>query len=250
MFMSVTGAKPSASLYGELAGARVLITGLSPSAGVDLARAFAEHKCRLVVQTNGASPEIAELAAVLAQSASEMKLFTDPFASSDEAMKFTQNAAQGFSGLDVVVNLVRIEREDLAGRASLEDIEDLVTAKLSPAMAITQVAANRMRLTWTKGLVLNVVSMAEPKTAAETAFAGILHASLAAITRAEATKWADQEIRINAVGPKGVPGDKPGGACLTSEPDIAALALYLASKKGRQLSGHVFDAEGVAGGGC
>jgi 3-oxoacyl-[acyl-carrier protein] reductase len=33
---------------------------------------------------------------------------------------------------------------------------------------------------------------------------------------------------------------------MTSEPEVAALALYLASKRGRNLSGHVFDAEGVA----
>ena len=35
------------------------------------------------------------------------------------------------------------------------------------------------------------------------------------------------------------------GACLTNEPDIATLALYLASRKGRSLSGHVFDADGM-----
>jgi 3-oxoacyl-[acyl-carrier protein] reductase len=36
-----------------------------------------------------------------------------------------------------------------------------------------------------------------------------------------------------------------GGAVLTNEPDVATLALYLASHKGRSLSGHVFDADGM-----
>ena len=43
MLMSVIGRDPSASFYGELAGIRTLITGLSPSCGVDLARAFVAH---------------------------------------------------------------------------------------------------------------------------------------------------------------------------------------------------------------
>ncbi len=55
-------------------------------------------------------------------------------------------------------------------------------------------------------------------------------------------------MRINAVAPRVATGAASAGACLTSEPDIAALALHLASKKGRNLSGHVFDAEGVAQG--
>jgi 3-oxoacyl-[acyl-carrier protein] reductase len=71
------------------------------------------------------------------------------------------------------------------------------------------------------------------------------------MTRAEAQQWAERGIRINAVGPRGLLPDEPsGGACLASEPDLAALALYLASRRGRQLSGHVFDAAGVARRGC
>ena len=70
------------------------------------------------------------------------------------------------------------------------------------------------------------------------------------MTRREAQTWADKGLRINAIGPRGAMDEAQGGACLTSGTDIAALALYLASRKGRQLTGHVFDAEGVAANGC
>src|SRR5215471_7995713 len=39
-----------APAYPELAGKRVLVTGLSSSCGVDVARAFSEHKARLILQ--------------------------------------------------------------------------------------------------------------------------------------------------------------------------------------------------------
>ncbi len=113
---------------------------------------------------------------------------------------------------------------------------------------VTRIVANRMRLTLNEGLVLNVVTMPAPRTAGEAALAGIVRSALAAVTRGEAQRWAPQGIRVNAVGPSATMADS--GASLASEPDIAALALYLASRPGRTLTGQVFDAAGVAKRGC
>ena len=83
MFMSVVDSVPGLSAYAELAGARVLVTGLTPRLGVDVARAFAEHRTQLVLQANEDSPEIAALGAVLSESASEIKLYSGPFADAE-----------------------------------------------------------------------------------------------------------------------------------------------------------------------
>lgn len=249
MFMSVVAADRSVAVYPELAGSRVMVTGLSPSLGVDLVRAFADHKAHLVVQADEASPEVTEVAALLAEAEASVKLTTEPFDGGDAAVRYCQQETAAAGGLDALINLISISRAEAGACRSLDDVEDLVSRKLLGATLMTRVAANRMRLTLGTGLVLNVVRMATPETDAEMAVAGIVRTALAAMTRSEAQQWADQAIRINAVGPSGIMGGS-GGACLTSEPDIAALALYLASRKGRQLSGHVFDAEGVAGHGC
>jgi NAD(P)-dependent dehydrogenase (short-subunit alcohol dehydrogenase family) len=248
MLMTVIGRDPSASSYGELAGVRVLINGLSPSCGVDVARAFADHRGRLIVHTAPATPESDVLAALLAQTASEIKLYTDACANSDDARRFAQTAAQAFGGLDAVVNLIPITAADLDKRASLADVEDLVAAKLAVPLLIARVAANRMRLMLTEGLVLNVMTMPAPRTAAEAALAGVARTALATITRGEAESWAPHGIRVNAIGPRATTPE--AGACLATEPDIAALALYLASKRGRTLTGHIFDAAGVAARRC
>ncbi len=250
MYMSVVTHSPGVPVYAELAGARVLVTGLSPSAGVDLARGFADHKCRLVLQTESEAPDMTALAALIAESASDVQLFTQSLADGNDAVRFAQGPAQSFGGLDLAINLIDIPREKLSGRATLDDIEDLVSEMLLPSTLMTRVIANRMRLTMTEGLILNVALMAPPRNDAEAALAGILRTALATITRREAQAWADQTIRVNAIGPKSFLDAAQGGACLSSGPDIAALALYLASRKGRQLTGHVFDAEGVAAGGC
>lgn len=253
MFMSVVAADRGVAVYPELAGSRVMVTGLSPSLGVDLVRAFADHKAHLVVQADEASPEVTEVAALIAETAASVKLSTEPFATGDAAVRYCQQETAAAGGIDVLVNLIAISRAEARACSGMNDVEDLVSAKLLGPTLMSRVAANRMRLTLGTGLVLNVVRMATPETDAEMAVAGIVRTALAAMTRSEAQHWADQAIRINAVGPSNVMGGILGGscgACLTSEPDIAALALYLASRKGRQLSGHVFDAEGVAGRGC
>ncbi|MFN3869320.1 MAG: SDR family oxidoreductase [Hyphomicrobiaceae bacterium] len=251
MFMSVVTHSPGVPIYAELAGTRVLITGLSAAHGVDLARAFADHKCRLVLQSAESSPELTAVTAMIAEAASETKAFTQRLDDSHEAVRFAQGAAQGFGGLDTAVNLIVIAPAKLQGLSSYEDIEQFVSDALLPATLMTRVIANRMRLTMTDGMVLNVVAMAPPASEAEAMLAGIVRSALAAITRREAEEWAGQGIRINAVGPRGPFDDvRGGGACLSSGADIAALALYLASRKGRQLTGHVFDAEGIATRGC
>lgn len=247
MFMGVVGGERGVSVHPELAGARVLVTGISPAMGVDLVRAFAEHKARLVLQANGNSPELSAVAGLVAETASEVKLFTERFVDGDAAVRFAQTSAQALGGLDAVINLIAIDRTDMHGRASQLEIEDLVSEKLLAATLITRITANRMRLTLGTGMALNVVRMPEPETAAEAAICGFVRSGLAAMTRGEARQWADQAIRINAVGPRSLL-EPANGACLSSEPDIAALALHLASRKGRNLSGHVFDATGVARG--
>lgn len=251
MLMSVVSQDDVAASYPELAGARVLVTGLTAATGVDLARAFADHKAELVLQTPDETPEITELAAVLAQTASEIRLYTEPLGAGEAAVAFAKTAAQAFGGLDAAINIVTIGARDLAGITTTAEVEALVSAKLAPVLEMTRVIANRMRLTLGTGLILNVIVAPAARTGADAALIGILRATLASMTRAEAEAWAAQAIRINAIAPRvSLPGERPSGACLTSEPDIAALALHLASKKGRQLTGHVFDAEGVAARDC
>lgn len=250
MLMSVIEHESGVPTYPELAGARVLITGLRPGAGIEVARAFAEHKARLLLQTDRNSREIEATATALAEKASEIRLHASPFTTGDAAVHFVRSAVQAHGGLDVVIDFVTVEPEDLVGRASFESIEDLVSEKLLASTLITRVAANRMGLTRAEGLVLNIVRMSSPVDDSAAMLAGIMRSALAAMTRVEAANWSAQAVRINAVGPRSLPGFDGAANCLASDADIAALALYLASRKGRQLSGHVFDAEGVARRGC
>jgi len=239
MLMTAISKDLGASFYGELAGVRTLITGLSPDCGVDVARAFADHRGRLVLHVGESSPETDALVTLLNETAWDIKLYTDACQGSDEAVRFAQRAVQAFGNLDVVINMIPLTSADLKGRASIGDVEDIVSEKLTLPLLTTRVVANRMRLTLTQGLVLNVMTMPTPHTAGEAALAGVARAALADFTRRDAENWAGHGIRVNAIGPRAATSE--GCACLSSEPDIASLALYLASKRGNSLTGYVFD---------
>lgn len=237
MLTSVLESGVSVGPYPELAGKRILITGLELRAGVDVARAFAEQGCRIVLHTMACGAEADVVLEMLAQTASELQVYSDPLTDVESTTRFAQTAARTFNGLDAVINLVQFGTSAVAAAAI--DIEDTIARQMQSARLITRIAANRMRLTWSEGLILNIMVSPPPKTGAEAALLSIARTMLATMTRTEAAEWADQAIRINAVAPSLELRD--AGECLASEPDIAALAMFLASPRGRDLSGLVFD---------
>lgn len=247
MYMVGIGTSTESDIVRELQGARILITGLTASTGVDIARGFARLGSRLVIHASELSPEITEVVAVVSQSAREIKLYTDSIREADAAVCFAQRAAQAFGGLDAVINLSSISKSEIEGVASEAEVERLVSAKLTPLAHLTAVTANRMALVLSEGHILNVVEMDLPQSARTAAVAAFARTALASMTKAEAHRWAQKGIRINAVGPDAVSAPKvQSGMHMTNEPDIAALAIYLTSRKGAALSGHMFDTESVA----
>ena len=243
MVMSVVESRAPTSVYPELAGARVMVTGLESRHGVDIARAFADAGCRLILQTAELDTELQIVLEMLAQTAQDVHVDNTPIPDQDSALRFAQGAVRVFGGLDAVVNLARLDDEGLEPDAGVQEIEDRVVATLGRAFRITHVIANRMQVTWKDGLILNIVTQAAPETPAAAELGRIARAALAGLTRQEATRWAGQSVRINAIVPAIDETCEPGAASagLSSEPEIAALALYLMSKRGRGMSGLVFD---------
>lgn len=247
MYMDRVSTSADGYITSEFAQARILITGLTATAGIDVARSFADLQARLIVHTAELSPELIELAAVLTQTAGDIRLHTQDISSANSAAAFAQTSAQAYGGLDAAINMASISAAELAAVRSDSDLDALVSSKLAPLAQLTRIIANRMCLVLSEGLILNVVKMPHPTNGREAAVAGYVRTALASMTAKEALAWAPQGIRVNAVGPC-VIGDfrQNAGAVLTNEPDVATLALYLASHKGQSLSGHVFDADGMA----
>jgi NAD(P)-dependent dehydrogenase (short-subunit alcohol dehydrogenase family) len=241
MLMSVIEDACSAPSYPELAGKRVLITGLTSSCGVDIVRAFAEHRCRLALQLDEMSEKTTAIAEIAAPLALDIKAFGPIAVEANAVTRFAQGPAQTFGGLDVVVNLVPLTVPQLGPSTTTGDIERIVAERLLAAYVLSKVAANRMAMALTEGLILNVAMLTGPARGPAQAFAAVVKTAMAAITRTQAQEWAGKAIRFNAIAPP--TSGAPAQPSLAGEAEVAALALYLASGRGKALSGHVFEAE-------
>ncbi|HRD75808.1 MAG TPA: SDR family oxidoreductase [Hyphomicrobiaceae bacterium] len=231
-----------ATEHPELAGKRVLVTGLTMALGVDVARAFAEHRARLVLHIAEDGPEADALASYVSSTALDLELYSGAIGDKDAATKLAQRASTAFGPLDVIVNLAVIATPRTGDAATEAEIEDAVSSGLRAPLVVTRIAANRMRLTMTGGLILNVAIVTGPDSKARRAVAAVTRTTLAAMTRAEAASCAADGIRINAIAPRS--GLFEHERHLQNEPQIANVALYLASKKGREHTGLVFEANG------
>ncbi len=230
-----------------LQGYRVLITGLARDRGVDTAQAFAERPTVMALHAAEATQDMVELAAHFSQGEAALSLFGMADEACQGVVAFAQRAAHDMGGFDAVVNFAAFDARDVAALAQGLDVEAIVARKLEPLFSVTEVALNRMRLTLTEGLVLNVVSLDGPRTAALSLLGDVARAMIADVTRGLARDWAKHGIRINAVAPAASLSGLLTGSTQSSNQDVAELALYLAADdEASALTGHVLDAEGYA----
>jgi 3-oxoacyl-[acyl-carrier protein] reductase len=241
MLMSLIDAARTQPFYPELAGRRVLVTGVTSRCGVDIVRAFAEHRARLVVQFGEDSEQAQVIAEVAAPAALEMRAFGPVPPDAQVVTGFARQAVQAFGGLDAVINLVPLSLANLDSSATTADVEQIVGARLLLPCLISRVAANRMALALIEGLILNIATLVPPPEPRARAFAAVVKSALAAMTRTEAEAWAGKAIRFKAIAPQ--TAQVPPEPSLAGEAQVAALALFLASGRGKALSGHVFEAE-------
>lgn len=241
MLMSVIEEAQAHDHHPELAGKRILITGLTASVGVDVVRAFADNKSRLVLQFAEQNERMDAVAEIAARSALDIASYGPVQAGSDGAVAFARAAVQTFGGLDAVINLIPLSAPALNDASTAEDIENLVASRLTLPLQLSKIAANRMAMMMTEGLVLNIAALPKSLDRNRWAFASVLKAALAGMTRAQAEEWSGKGIRFNAVAPQtSILSGEPGFA---GEGNVAVLALYLASASGSRLSGHVFEAD-------
>ncbi len=224
--------------YPELAGRRVLVTGVKGPLGVDVVRAFAEAQVRLVVQAVEDSPETQAMAEIIAPHALDVRLFSGPLDGSDAMLRFAREAAQKFGGLDCIINLAATGAPPSG--ATETDIEALIADTLAMPVLATRVGVNRMRTMMCPGAIVNILSGPRQATGGAEMLSAIARTALGSFTRTEAELAAVDEIRINAI----VPASRfsSPSQVVSGTADVATLALHLASARGHALSGLVFEA--------
>lgn len=234
-----------AMAYPQIAGKRVLVTGVTSKFGVDIVRAFAEHGTELVVETSEHSDAMVTVAEMAASSALSLTLFDQPLSAEADILAMARKAIATHGGVDAVINVIPLVPPKPDAAQGMAAIEAHISSLFLKACLVGRVAANRMRLTHTEGVVLNVAAT-QTSAGNHRGFHALARATLQTLTKGEAQNWAHEGIRFNAVAPQDAATSGLRGSdhpVFAGEPDVANLALFLATGRGRGLSGITFDSQ-------
>ena len=232
-------------LYPDLAGKRVLITGALEPEGAVLARAFADHECRLVLQMGLEPSTRSAWAEDLRAIAQGLRVLPGDFSSKDGIDRFADAALRTHGGLDIIVNIARMPAA-LASARDEHALQSHLAEGVRAQWQLSQRAIAHMRASGTRGAVINV--LAEAKTAGPRGLA--LHAlsktALEAITQAEAKPAFKDGIRVYGLIESRAPGARSWDDLVSSTMDAAntdvmetvwSSALFLASERGSWMNG-------------
>jgi 3-oxoacyl-[acyl-carrier protein] reductase len=247
-------APETASGTGDLAGARVVVSGAARGIGAAIAERFAAAGSRVVILDRLADAGAATADRLDAPFV-EVDL-ADPAAA--EAAMHTAVAA--LDGIDVLVNVAGILLLKPLLETSAADWDAVMGVNARSMLCTMQVATRAMIDAGSGGSIVNLASMAAQKGGANEGAYAASKAAVLALTRAAALEWGCHGIRVNAVCPGYVPTEmgaatrtgadiadwcarSPLGRLGTPQ-DVAAAVSFLASSDAGYLTGQVLDVSG------
>ena len=217
MLMSVIEGALSAPAYPELAGKRVLITGVSSACGVDIARAFAEHRARLILQFAEASEAMQAVAEIVAPDALDVKVYGPVGSDADGVVQFAAAVdavlrrprcghQPGAAGCGPARSGGRRGGRGAAGRRAAACCRSCCPRSPPTACAIC----------YAEGLILNVATLAARRAGAAQAFATRRQERADGHdARAGPGVGRPRAIRFNAIAPQTL-GPAAARACAAS----------------------------------
>lgn len=240
----------------KLAGKVAVITGGSRGIGAAIARCFAAHDAKVVVnyQSNRAAAD-AVVSDILKHGGDAIAVAADVSLTSD-VNSLMAEAQSAFGALDILVNN--------AGWAKLQRLEqidgDAIDAQLATnikgVILTTQAAAAVMR---NGGRVINVSSIAAKGGAGGSVYSAT-KAAANALTKCYAAELGPRQITVNAIAPAAVETDlyfevgldQNHEASLAATPlgrigdvnDVARAALFFASDDAAWITGEILQVSG------
>ncbi len=247
------------SMFDDLTGKRVLVTGASSGLGAHFARLLA-GKGALVAAAARRTEQLQELARACEGLPGRVVPLALDVSSVAAIEAGVVEAAKLLGGLDVLVNNAGVGETEAALSVSEAQWDAQLDVNLKGCFFAAQAAAKVMAERNGGGAIVNIASILGERVAGRVAPYAISKAGLIQMTKALALEWARHAIRVNALAPGYIVTDinreffagDAGEALKKRIPmrrageldDLDGPLLLLCSDAGRYMTGAVVAVDG------
>ena len=247
-------------------GETVLVTGAASGIGREIARRFGEAGAAVVVADVRETPRDEKETVPtheLVEDAGGRAEYVETDVTEPEALREAVDRAEGFGGLDVMVNNAGIHVSGTIREVTPEAFERIHAVNVRGTFLGTQAAADAMAERGEGGTILNMASISSSQSKPGQVAYESTKGAIRMITRGAAVDLAP-EIRVNALAPGRIAtefggvgaeekarlvaageGVKPIPLGRAGDPsDVAGAALFLASDEAAYVTGELLYVDG------
>ena len=238
----------------DLSGMTALVTGASGGIGSAVARALAGRGARLAVSGSNAE----KLEAFRAELGGDHVALQTNLSDATAVDALVPQAVEQLGKLDILVNNAGVTRDNLAMRMKDDEWSDVIRINLEAAFRLSRGALKPM-MRAKFGRIISVTSVVGATGNAGQANYAASKAGLVGMSKALAQEVASRNITVNCIAPgfiasamtealpdaqkQALLGRIPAGK-LGEGNDVAAAAVYLASREAGYVTGQVLHVNG------
>lgn len=235
-----------------------IVTGASRGIGRSVALALAKEGAAVIVNYNGSKEKAEEVVKEIQENGGKAEACACNVADSNAVNSLFADVLARYGQIDILVNNAGITKDGLLMRMSDADYEQVMDINLKGAFNCSRAAAKAM-LKKRSGRIINMSSVSGVTGNAGQANYSASKAGMIGLTKSVAREVASRGITVNAVAPgfietdmsKALP-EKVREGVLSQIPlarfgqpeDVAWAVVFLASGKGKYITGQVLQIDG------
>jgi NAD(P)-dependent dehydrogenase (short-subunit alcohol dehydrogenase family) len=235
-----------------------IVTGAARGIGSQIARRFAEEGARVVVADLDEERAEQVAASITAAGGTALAVGVD-ITSQQQVERLIEATLSRLGKLDVLVNNAGVGMNQSLLSTTLEQWEHVLRVNLTGTFLCSQAAA-RVMVRQHDGRIVNVASISGQRGGQGRAAYGASKAGVIQLTNVMAVELAPHGVRVNAISPGPVVTEMSNGTHTPAtrqayhdriplrrygeQEEIAAAALFLASRESGFVNGHTLNVDG------